>query len=83
MNIVYSRDDCGWCVRAKQLLNLQGIEFQEWKLGVDYTRDDLAKLLNKTDRLTVPQIVLEGKLIGGYEDLKAYFENKEDSHAKV
>jgi glutaredoxin 3 len=71
---MYTKSDCPWCVKAKRLLNDCGIEFEELKLGDDYEREDLKKLLPENLPLTVPQIFVYNKRIGGYEDLAVYIE---------
>jgi glutaredoxin 3 len=64
---VYSTRWCGYCVRAKALLESRGIEFEEISLD-----DDPAfrqKLFDLTGRWTVPQILIDGRPIGGYTEL--------------
>lgn len=72
---MYSKDDCPWCVKAKDLLNNVGVEFKELKLGVDYQKEDLRELLGDNLPLTVPQVYINDKRIGGYEDLAEYLES--------
>jgi glutaredoxin 3 len=72
---MYSKYDCPWCERARDLLEKKGIVFTEFKLGEDYTRDDLRELLPAdVEKLTVPRIFRDGKHIGGYSDLVNYFD---------
>ncbi len=71
---MYTKNDCPWCVKAKRLLNDCGIQFEELKLGIDYEREDLKKLLPENLPLTVPQVFVYNKRIGGYEDLSEYLE---------
>lgn len=71
---LYSKPDCPWCVKAKQLLNELGFEYTELVLGEHYTKDDLKAKLPFVIRLTVPQVFIDGDHIGGYEDLKAFVE---------
>ena len=64
---VYSTRWCGYCVRAKTLLESRGIEYEEISLD-----DDPAfrqKLFDLTGGWTVPQILIDGKPIGGYTEL--------------
>lgn len=76
MNIkIYTKDDCGWCVRAKELLNRLGLRYTELKLGRDYTREELRELIGEHLPLTVPQVYINMKRIGGYEDLVEYCDN--------
>ncbi len=75
--IVYTRDDCGWCVLAKTLLNKQGIVFTELNVGKDVSRDVFLEFVDDHSmKPTVPKIVVDDQLIGGYEDLVEYFENE-------
>lgn len=71
---LYSKPDCPWCDKAKQLLNELGFEYTELVLGEHYTKDDLKAKLPFVARLTVPQVFVDGDHIGGYEDLKAFVE---------
>lgn len=68
---VWSKDNCPYCVQAKALLNQKGIEFEEKKIGEGYTREDLLEAV-PTAR-TVPQIFLDGELVGGFTELRAKF----------
>ena len=64
---VYSTRWCGYCVRAKALLESRGIEYEEISLD-----DDPAfrqKLFDLTGAWTVPQILIDGRPIGGYTEL--------------
>ena len=64
---VYSTRWCGYCVRAKSLLESRRIEYEEISLD-----DDPAfrqKLFDLAGGWTVPQILIDGKPIGGYTEL--------------
>jgi glutaredoxin 3 len=64
---MYSTTWCGYCVRAKALLDRRGLEYEEIVMD-----DDPAfrqKLLDMTGRWTVPQIFIDGEPIGGYTEL--------------
>ena len=69
--LVWSKDLCPYCDRAKALLKQKGIEFEERKIGSGWTKEQLLESV-PTAR-TVPQIFLDGKLIGGHDDLVKYF----------
>jgi glutaredoxin len=56
---------------AKTLLKNKGIEFEERVIGVDWTREQLLESIPQAR--TVPQIILNGEYIGGYDQLKTYF----------
>lgn len=72
---VYTKENCPWCVKAKQLLNTIGVPFQELHYDKDFTKDDLRELIGPNLPLTVPQILFKEHRIGGYEDLVEYLEN--------
>ena len=69
--LVWSKDMCPYCDRAKALLSQKGIEIEERKIGRGWTKEQLLESV-PTAR-TVPQIFLDGKLIGGHDDLVKYF----------
>lgn len=69
--LVWSKDFCGYCDRAKKLLEQKGISYEERKIGTNWTKEQLLESV-PTAR-TVPQIFLEGNHIGGYNDLVKYF----------
>jgi glutaredoxin len=71
---IFTKTDCVWCVKAKELMRNLGLNYTEYKLGVDYQKEDLQELLGKEKRLTVPQIYVNGYLVGGYEDFAQYAE---------
>ena len=64
---MYATAWCGYCVRAKTLLESRGLEYEEIFLD-----DDPAfrqRLLDLTGGWTVPQILVDGRPIGGYTEL--------------
>lgn len=65
---IYSKDNCPYCVAAKQLLNDKGVAFEEHNL--QHKPDELQALKNRTGMRTVPQIFFDEKLIGGFSDLQ-------------
>jgi len=67
--IVWSKDACPYCVQAKTLLEQKGIEFEEKKIGEGYTREDLLEAVPSAR--TVPQIFIDGELVGGFTELRA------------
>jgi glutaredoxin 3 len=65
--VVYSTRWCGYCVRAKALLDAKGIAYEE--VTLDDTPSFRAELHELTGGWTVPQIVIDGTPIGGYTEL--------------
>ena len=70
--IVWSKDACPFCDQAKGLLKMKGIEFEEKKIGYGFTKEDLLEAV-PTAR-TVPQIFLDDKLIGGFNELRTHLQ---------
>jgi glutaredoxin 3 len=64
---VYSKDDCPWCDRAKSLLELHEVKFDEIKIGRDITRGEFLEQVPNVR--TVPQIFVNGTRLGGFDDL--------------
>jgi glutaredoxin 3 len=65
---VYTTDPCARCIRAKDLLRLRGLEFEEKNLVKDPVgRRELAEF---TGFMTFPQIVIDGRPIGGLQELQ-------------
>src|SRR5206468_6944113 len=64
---MYTTAWCGYCVRAKALLDGKGIEYEE--INLDDDPHFRQKLLELTGGWTVPQILIDGKPIGGYTEL--------------
>ena len=70
--VVWSKNQCPFCVQAKALLESKGIEYEERNVQDAWTKEQLLEAV-PTAR-TLPQIFLDDKLIGGFTELKAYFE---------
>jgi glutaredoxin 3 len=66
---VYTTNWCGYCVRAKALLDSKGLAYEE--VNVDDDQHFRRTLLELTGGWTVPQIVIDGRPIGGYTELWA------------
>ncbi|MBU6141462.1 MAG: glutaredoxin 3 [Proteobacteria bacterium] len=67
--IIYSKEVCPYCVRAKALLSRKGAEFTEIKITDDKTREEMMK--KSGGRMTVPQIFIGDFHVGGCDDLYA------------
>jgi glutaredoxin len=70
--IVWSKLCCPFCDQAKALLERKGIEFEEKKIGEGYTKEQLLEAV--PNARTVPQIFLDGELIGGFTELKKHLQ---------
>lgn len=65
--IVYSKDYCPFCVRAKNLLERKNADFEE--IMVDQDPALFAELKQKSGMMTVPQIFINDELVGGFTEL--------------
>jgi glutaredoxin 3 len=65
--VVYTTEWCGYCVRAKALLDQNSIPYEE--IVLDEDAGFRAKLLELTGNWTVPQILIDDRPIGGYTEL--------------
>ncbi len=72
MLVIYGRDNCIWCERAVEFAENANMEYDYKKFGIDYTRSELVELIGTEDNLTVPQIFINGTLIGGYNQFVEY-----------
>lgn len=66
---IYTRALCGYCWAATRLLRKKGVAFEE----IDATGDNATRawLAQVTGRTTVPQVFINGKSVGGADDLRA------------
>jgi len=66
--IVWSKYHCPYCDQAKALLTSKGIQFEEKKIGDGYSKEELLEAI--PNARSVPQIFLDGELVGGFTELK-------------
>lgn len=69
--LIYTKDNCPYCVKAKALLTIKKIEYTENKIGQEITREDFISLF--PDQKTVPLIFIDDVKVGGYDQLNKYF----------
>jgi len=73
--IIYSKPNCQYCVKAKDLLERLGYEYTEKVVTKDISLEEFFKELGKPVR-TIPQIVIDDKHIGSYNELTEFFADK-------
>ncbi|MDJ0831964.1 MAG: glutathione peroxidase [Gammaproteobacteria bacterium] len=66
---VFTRQGCPFCVKAKGMLRDADLQFDELVLNRDFRESTIRAVSGKT---TVPQIFIDGELIGGSEELEQY-----------
>jgi len=67
--VVYTTAYCPYCIQAKKLLDQKEVNYTE--INLEGKWDELAALKEKTGMRTVPQIFINHKLIGGFQELLA------------
>lgn len=67
---IYTSMFCGYCARAKALLDRKGAVYDEYDIIETPARRD-EMILRANGRKTVPQIFINGEHIGGADDLAA------------
>lgn len=70
--IIWSKYDCSFCDQAKELLRRYGIAFEEKKIGDGYTKEELLEAV--PNARSVPQIFINDRHIGGFNELQKYIE---------
>jgi glutaredoxin len=75
---IYGKIDCVWCERAKALLTERQIPFNYYSVGEDVGIDFVLEKFPGVK--SVPIVEVNGKRIGGYEDLQMYLEETASGH---
>lgn len=70
---VFTRSGCAYCARAKSALEAVGLEFEELRLGRDFSDRTLRAI---STRRTYPQIFIDGERIGGADELDQWLVNR-------
>lgn len=67
---IYTKAFCPYCTRAKRLLDSKGVSVEEVDIGMAGNRR--AEMIQRANgRTTVPQVFIDGRHIGGSDDLAA------------
>ncbi len=67
--LIYTKNSCPYCAMAKQLLQSKGVEWTEINIETDAGRRD--EMIERSGRMTVPQIFIGETHVGGFEELSA------------
>lgn len=67
---MYTSAVCPYCMNAERLLRSKGVEEIE-KIRIDLQPERRQEMMEKTGRRTVPQIYIDERHIGGFDDLRA------------
>ena len=66
---LYTKNGCGYCTMAKNLLKSKNVQFEE--INIEQQPEAREFVINEGHR-TMPQIYIDNKIIGGYDQLKQY-----------
>lgn len=73
-NIIWTKDHCFYCMMAKQTLDNLSVPYEERNISSgEWTKEQLSEAVPSFK--TYPQIFLNGKHIGGFDDLRTYIED--------
>lgn len=66
---IYTTSTCPYCLAAKQFLKSRNLDYSE--SPVDFDRQRRVEMTERSGRTSVPQIFINGRSVGGYDDLVA------------
>jgi glutaredoxin 3 len=66
---MYSKSTCPYCFRARDLLHSKGVKAEEY--NIDAGGPKRSEMIDRSGRMTVPQIFIDGQHVGGCDDLFA------------
>ncbi len=75
--IIYTKENCPFCVKAKEQFSQKNQTYTEMKIGEDLTRENFMELFPNVR--TVPYIIINGDEIGGYDKLIEWYNRPERS----
>jgi len=78
---IYSKPNCPYCTKAKQLLNTMNISFNEYKLDEDFTREIVLEKFPNAK--SYPIVVVDGFHIGGYSQLVEKINNESNDNRRL
>ena len=73
--IMYGTSKCSWCDRVANMLNNNEIEVE--KIDVSESKENLKSMKEAAGKNvnTVPQVIIDGKYVGGYTEVERYINN--------
>ena len=67
--VIYTRQFCGYCSAAKKLLETKGVSYEEH--DATHAPEVRQEMIKRAGRNTFPQIFIDGRHVGGFDDLHA------------
>ena len=78
--IVWSKPNCGYCVKSNSLLKSKGIEYEEKNIAEGHDIQEMLSLV--PNARTMPQIWIDDKHVGGYDQLETFLKKVEQANAQ-
>tara|TARA_Y100001938_G_C7896940_1_gene332638 strand:- start:383 stop:610 length:228 start_codon:yes stop_codon:yes gene_type:complete len=72
--VIYGKEYCPFCVKARQVCEQRGFDYKYYKVGKDFHADWLRKKF--TNAKTYPQIVIDNTHVGGYTDMMEFLDGE-------
>ena len=72
---VYSKQDCPYCYKVKQVLELTGNKFVVYNLGEDFTKEEFYSEFGEGS--TFPQVICDNQKLGGCTDTVKFLKEKQ------
>ena len=72
---VYSKEDCPYCYKVKQVLELTGSNFVVYNLGEDFTKEEFYSEFGEGS--TFPQVLCDDQKLGGCTDTVKFLKEQQ------
>ncbi len=69
--LIYTKDNCPYCDRAKTFISAKGQTYTETNIGRDITREEFMSTFPGV--MSVPFIIIDGEQVGGYDKLTEWY----------
>lgn len=73
--VIYTKDNCPYCVNAKQHFHSKNESYSELKIGRDISREEFMNIF--PDVKSLPFIIINGEKVGGYDKLIEWYNRPE------
>lgn len=73
MITIFGKEGCPYCVKARDFCESRAYKYHYMTMGEDYTREKFFEIFPTAK--TVPQIVINGVTVGGYDEMLEYIES--------
>ena len=71
---IWSKPQCPFCDKAENLCKQKNFEYKKYMLDEDFNREEFTEKF--PNARTFPQIIVDGELVGGYQEFNQYVQTK-------